>query len=118
MTYASTVTAGHAEAARRTLDAARGYLGALLPPGMHMVLPTAPCVAPLINAPPDALESFRVRVMRLSCMAGVAGLPQVTLPIGTVAGCPVGLSLIGWAGGDEVLLDLAVALSRYCGLAG
>jgi amidase len=37
--------------------------------------------------------------------------------VGTVLGCPAGLSLIGWAGGDEVLLDLAVSLARYCGIA-
>ncbi len=53
--------------------------------------------------------------MRLTCIAGVAGLPQVTIPIGTVAGCPVGLSFIGWAGGDEALLDLAVRLARFVG---
>ena len=58
----------------------------------------------------------RVRVMRLTCIAGLAGLPQATVPVGTVAGCPVGLSFIGWAGGDEALLDLAVTLSRYCGI--
>jgi amidase len=34
-----------------------------------------------------------------------------------VLGCPAGLSLIGWAGSDEVLLDLAVSLARYCGIA-
>jgi amidase len=56
-------------------------------------------------------------VMRLTCMAGLAGLPQMTLPVGTVTDCPVGLSLIGWPGGDEVLLDLAVSLARYCGIA-
>jgi len=31
--------------------------------------------------------------------------------------CPIGLSLIGWAGADETLLDLAVALAPYCGAA-
>lgn len=50
-------------------------------------------------------------------MAGLAGLPQMNLPVGTVAGCPAGMSLIAWAGGDEVLLDLAVSLARYCGIA-
>jgi amidase len=54
--------------------------------------------------------------MRLTCIAGLGGLPQVSIPVGTVTGCPVGLSLIGWPGGDEALLDLAVALARYCGL--
>jgi amidase len=50
-------------------------------------------------------------------MAGVAGLPQMNLPVGTVAGCPAGVSLIGWPGGDEALLDLACLLARACGIA-
>lgn len=36
----------------------------------------------------------------------------------TRSNCPVGLSLIGWPGGDEVLLDLAVSLARHCGIVG
>ena len=90
----------------------------LIPPGTVLALPTAPCIAPLLDTPADALESFRVRVMRLTCIAGLSGLPQVSIPVGTVAGCPVGLSFIAWAGGDEALLDLAFALSRFCGLKG
>ena len=86
--------------------------------GTVLALPTAPCIAPRVDAPMDELESFRVRVMRLTCIAGLGGLPQVTLPIGSVAGFPVGLSFIGWAGGDETLLALCVALSRHCGAAG
>ena len=31
------------------------------------------------------------------------------------AGCPVGLSFIGWEGGDEALLDLAVKLEPLLG---
>ena len=85
--------------------------------GTIMALPTSPSIAPLLDRTGDALESLRVRVMRLTCMAGLAGIPQVNLPVGTVSGCPAGLSLIGWAGGDEALLDLAVSLARYCGIA-
>jgi amidase len=48
---------------------------------------------------------------------GISGLPQVSIPVGTVSGCPVGLSFIGWAGGDEALLDLAWRVSRFCGMA-
>ena len=83
---------------------------------MYLVLPTSPSIAPLIDAAPDEYETFRLRTMRLTCISGQSGLPQVTLPVGIVAGCPVGLSFIGWAGGDEALLDLAVRLSRFLGL--
>jgi amidase len=116
MEFAATVTAQQADAARKIVASARGHLRAVLPPGTVMALPTAPSIAPPISISGKEAESFRVRVMRLTCMAGLAGLPQMTLPIGTVADCPVGLSLIGWPGGDEVLLDLAVSLARYCGI--
>jgi amidase len=53
--------------------------------------------------------------MRLTCIAGLSGLPQVTLPVGSISGCPVGLSFIAWHGGDEALLDLAVQLARHVG---
>ena len=45
--------------------------------------------------------------------AGLSGLPQVSLPLGEAQGCPVGISFIGWAGGDEALLDLAVSLGEF-----
>jgi amidase len=117
MEFAATVVADQADAARKTVASARAHIRALVPPGTLMALPTSPSIAPKVDIQGEEAESFRVRVMRLTCMAGLAGLPQVTLPVGTVSGCPVGLSLIGWAGGDEILLDLAISLARYCGIA-
>jgi amidase len=116
MEFAATVTDAQADAARKSLAQARAHLRALLQPGTVMALPTSPCVAPRMDAGDDELESFRTRAVRLTCMASIAGLPQMNLPIGTASGCPAGLSLIGWAGGDEALLDLAVALGRFCGV--
>jgi amidase len=114
--FAATVTAAQAEAARRIMAAARAHIRALVPPGTVMALPTAPCIAPPLDMPDTAWDAFRTRVMRLTCIAGLAGLPQMSIPAGTVGGCPAGLSLIGWAGGDEALLDLACRLSRFCGV--
>jgi amidase len=116
MAFAAGVTPAQAQTARTVVAEARATIRALIPPGTIMALPTAPSVAPPTDLGSEQMESFRVRVMRLTCIAGLAGLPQMNLPVGTVAGCPAGLSLIGWAGGDESLLDLAVALARYCGL--
>jgi amidase len=114
--YAATVTEQAAEAARAVMTEARAHIRTLVSPGTVVALPAAPCIAPRLDTPPDALESFRVRAMRLTCTAGLAGLPQVVIPAGTVEGCPAGLSFIGWAGGDEVLLDLACDLARFCGI--
>jgi amidase len=116
MAFAATVSKADCEAARAVLAPAREHVRTLVPPGTLLALPIAPSIAPLIDTPAAALEDFRVRVMRLTCTAGLSGLPQVSIPVGTVDGCPVGLSFIGWAGGDEALLDLAVTLARHCGL--
>jgi len=117
MAFAATVSEDDAQAARRLHEAARLHIHGLVPPGTVLALPTAPSIAPPLDAPADALESFRTRVMRLTCMAGLGGLPQVSIPAGTVAGCPIGLSFIAWSRGDEALLDLAVALARHVGVA-
>ena len=116
--YAATVMEEQVGVARASMAAARTHIRALIPPGTMLALPTAPCIAPRVDLPPEALERFRMRVMRLTCVSGLSGLPQITLPAGIVAGCPAGLSLIGWAGGDEALLDLACELARFCGISG
>lgn len=118
MQAAAKITTDEAGAARNVHAAAREHLQKQIPPGTIAALPSAPCIAPKIDSSATDLDAYRTRVMRLTCMAGLGGLPQISIPVGTVAGCPVGLSFIGWRGGDEALLDLAVALSRHCGLEG
>jgi amidase len=115
MEFASSVSANDAQAASRVQMRARDHIRSVATPGTILALPSAPCIAPLLTTPVAELESFRVRVMRLTCIAGLSGLPQVTIPVGTVSGCPVGLSFLGWPGGDEALLDLAVAAAPYLG---
>lgn len=73
-------------------------------------LPTAPGPAPLRSATGEAVEAFRQRAQRLTCIAGLSGLPQISMPAATVEGAPVGLSLIGPPGRDLDLLALAVTL--------
>ena len=113
--FAATVTEQDAAAARRVQAEARARMRGLLEPGTVLALPTAPSIAPRLDIGAAELDHFRSRVMALTCIAGISGLPQVTIPAGTVEGCPVGLSFVAWPGGDEALLELAVALAPYCG---
>lgn len=112
--FAATVADDDAGVAREAAARAREHVRALVEPGTLVVLPTAPCIAPPLDASEDELELFRTPTMRLTCISGLSGLPQVTLPAGIVDGCPVGVSLLGWQGADETLLDLAVSLARFC----
>jgi amidase len=115
LAYAKTVTKDAAAAARMHMDNIRGHIRALVPAGTILVMPTAPAVGPLLAASAAEFDSFRTRVMNYTCISGLGGLPQVTMPAGTVDGVPVGVSLVGWPGADETLLDLAVTLSPFCG---
>ena len=115
MEFASTVSENDASRLREERMRVREQIRSVATPGTILALPSAPCIAPLTTTPASEQESFRLRVMRLTCIAGISGLPQVSIPAGTISGCPVGLSFIGWAGGDEALLDLAVSLARYAG---
>jgi|SRR5581483_6434886 len=118
MQFASTVGKAQADASRAVVARARDHIRQVVVPGTVLALPTSPSIAPRIETSGPELEEFRVRVMRLTCTSGISGLPQMSIPGGTISGCPVGLSFIGWAGGDEALLDLACEVSRHCGLAG
>ena len=75
-----------------------------------LALPSAPGIAVLRNSPPEVLDDLRVRALALLCIAGLARLPQVSLPLAKVDGCPLGLSLIAARGSDIMLLALARAL--------
>jgi len=59
------------------------------------------------NTPPAELEIFRGRAFSLLSIAGLARLPQISLPLCTFDGCPLGLSIIGPRGSDQGMLDWA-----------
>ncbi len=84
--------------------------GALLAGDTVICLPTSPGAAPRLATPTDQLEAFRYRAFSLLCIAGLCGLPQVSLPLGRLADGPIGLSLIAPPGRDTDLLALAEEL--------
>ena len=69
-----------------------------------IVIPTVPGPAPLQGGDLGQLEVNRSGAMMLCCIAGLAGLPQVTLPVTGEDGLPYGLSVIGGYGQDLRLL--------------
>ena len=109
---AARVTPDEAKAARAVRAKATERLTELLKPGTVLALPTTPTLPPERDIPDGAsFAAFRAETLASTCLAGHAGLPQISIPAGMAAGCPTGLSFIGWRGGDEALLDLAVALA-------
>ncbi|SFA82731.1 amidase [Cohnella sp. OV330] len=85
----------------------RARLSAFMGDDTVLAIPTAAGPAPLRNTPPEEMEQLRVRTQQLSCIAGIGGLPQITLPWAEADGCPVGLSLLAGPGQDMTLLRWA-----------
>jgi amidase len=75
-----------------------------------ILLPTAHDLPPRIGAPVAEQIAFRDRTLALTCVASLCRLPQLAFPAGTLAGLPIGLSLIGPPMGDALLLALAEQL--------
>jgi amidase len=97
-----------AEASRRAI---RAKAEARFAPQRLMLLPTAPGPAPMRDADDETIEHFRGAALSLLCVAGLTGLPQLSIPGATVSGAPVGLSLVGASGQDALLLAVARELA-------
>ena len=65
--------------------------------GAVLALPSAPVIAFLRNSPTKVLDDLRARALPILCIAGWARLPQMSLPLAELDGCPLGLSLIAAA---------------------
>jgi amidase len=91
-------------------DEARARLEWLLPPGTILCMPTTPFGAPPKAMSISALDPLRARIACLTAHGGLTGRPQVSLPGASVAGVPVGLSIVGARGSDAPLVAVARAM--------
>jgi amidase len=108
--WAATITAAEFEQAATIRAEVAASLTALLAPGTALVIPSAPDIAPLLETPPAQLEVFRNQALSLLALAGLARLPQLSIPGLIFDGCPIGISLVGARGQDMALLDFAAQL--------
>ncbi|WP_336774839.1 amidase [Paenibacillus sp. MMO-58] len=104
---ASTITGAEAERDGALREIIRKRLGELLGDDGLLIIPTIPGTAPSRTIHGPAVEERRFRTMQLSCIAGLSGLPQVTIPAGEVDGAPIALSVIAGAKQDLKLLRWA-----------
>lgn len=94
-------------AAQEAREAVVARVSEIVSPETVMVYPTAPAPAPFKSADATTLDDFRQRAFEMLCPAGLAGLPQLSIPVGLADGGPVGISLVGAAGQDRELIALA-----------
>ena len=105
--------AGPGRAFRRVLQA---RVRPLLAGGAMLVFPTSPCPAPLLTIGMAQQNAIRQASIGVTAIAGFCGLPEVTLPAGSVNGAPVGLSLVAGPGLDRGLLAFACDAAAVLGL--
>ena len=74
-----------------------------------LILPTVIDVAPKLNSSMEEFDAFRKNTFQLLCIAGLCGLPQVTLPLLQIEGAPFGISILGNRNMDLALLEQIVA---------
>jgi amidase len=109
---AATITQEMYDEAKAEQARIREQVENLIGEGNALCLPTSPCVAPPRGMAADAVQvALRGQSMRILCIAGLAGLPQLTMPFAKLDGMPLGLSLIGPRDSDEALLALAEKIS-------
>jgi len=100
------------EAARATRDAVRRRLDEVTGAGSFLCFPTSPVVAPLRDQPLSGKRASQARIIRLTCMGGTSGRPQLSLPLAEVDGLPIGLSIMGNRGDDEALIGFALEIEQ------
>jgi len=108
--YARQVPPDEVRAAREFRRAFQARLRPLLAGGAMLVFPTSPCPAPLLGASREEQDRVRARTIGVTAIAGLAGCPEATLPLGRVDGAPVGLSLVAAPGRDRALLGFVESL--------
>jgi amidase len=104
---AASLSADVGAAAEEEVVDARDVIRGLLGDRVLLVPSTSSVAPPLGDA--AALDAARQATMQLTCLAGIAGLPAVSVPVATHDGSPAGACLIGPAGSDRALIDLAMA---------
>jgi amidase len=105
--WSAGVTDEQVATSRAFRDRFRRHLGQLLGRDGVLLMPTMPDIAPRIDEPESALEDYRNRAIRLLCVAGLSGFPQLSLPLSRRDSAPLGISLLGPVGSDRSLVRLA-----------
>lgn len=104
-TWASTIKLEESGGAYDKKTEVQARMEELLQEGTVLVVPTVPAIAPLLNLSGADVEQRRVQTFEMCCVAGLAGLPQVTVPVNGELGCPIGLSFIAGRNQDRRLLE-------------
>ncbi|CZZ87996.1 amidase [Bordetella ansorpii] len=115
---AASVDAEAAARAATLQETLRAELRALLGEDRYAILPSASSAALRRDADAATVDRVRAQTFRITSLAGLAGLPQVSIPFLGEDGLPYGVSVLGPAGSDLALIRLAGELGKRAGALG
>ncbi|ADH98109.1 amidase [Salisediminibacterium selenitireducens] len=99
-----------AEARRRQLMI-QDATADIMQPDTLMIIPTIAGEPPAVGLPPEEVDKIRQRTMKLTAIAGLNGLPQVTIPVKRGGGLPpLAISILAPKGRDRDLLSFVTSL--------
>ncbi|MEK9661896.1 MAG: amidase [Alphaproteobacteria bacterium] len=110
MAMGAAIGADAVAAADTKRAAVRARMAALLADGAILAVPAAPGIAPQRGGGGAAHWTVVGRNGHINAVSPLCGLPQISLPLASVDGAPMGLGLMAAPGNDELLLDIAVGL--------
>ncbi|WP_084522502.1 amidase [Nocardia inohanensis] len=111
---AATITESAATAARTIIDEAASSLRAALS-GRVLLLPATATPPPRRIATVADLDAGRTRTLTLTCLASLAGLPALSVPLPRTAQAPIALSVVGPFGADHALIRVARRIAAAVG---
>lgn len=86
----------------------RDFMENSIAPGDVIVFPTVHDIPPLLSTPLPQLKEFALKTSRHTCIAALAGFPEITVPLRDIKNeCSLGMSFLGKAGEDYSLTVLA-----------
>ncbi len=113
--FGSGISAETVELETKRRDGFRADLAAALGNESCIIMPTVPGAAPLRADSFESQQDYRERALRLLCLSGLSGFPQITLPLGQVDGAPFGISILGPQGCDRALISLGRRILKAAG---
>jgi amidase len=105
------ISAGDMAAGKAFRESAWKRLDGLLDGRRMLCMPTSPILPIGREARLSDMRTAVHRIVDLTGIAGLTGVPQLNLPMAAIGSIPVGLSLVGWRGGDAALVGAACALA-------
>jgi amidase len=112
---ASKISGEKVEAAKSDREMIIKRMNEVLAEGTVVCLPTTPVPAPRLGERLSTQRAISSVIYTLVAIASTAGAPQISLPLAEVDGLPLGVSLIGARGSDEMLITFAREVAARIG---